>query len=282
MENIGLVLQGGGMRGVYTSGVLDFFMEKNLRFPYVIGVSAGACNGAIYMSNQKGMGKRVHINYVKDKRYMGLNNLYKDGSFFGMDFIFDEIPNKLEKFDYDTFYSSKGKFLVVATDCNTGKPVYYSKDDHDDIFKMIRGSSSIPLISKMVEFNGSRLLDGGISDPIPIEKSIADGNEKNIVVLTENIGLHRKKHFLCWLESKLYKGYMELCNTIHNGHNIFNKTMDTLNKLKNDKKVIVIEPSVDIKLKVTGRNISKLHSLYKIGYRDAELAYDEISNMIKS
>ena len=154
MENVGLVLEGGGMRGLYTCGALELFMEKNLYFNYIIGVSAGACNAVSYISKQKGRNKKVNIDYCRNWKYMSFRNLLFGKSFIGMDFIFDEIPNKHVKFDYDTFFKSNCKFLVGVTDCKTGNPLYLNKEDLNDKFDALRATSSLPLICPMVNFKG--------------------------------------------------------------------------------------------------------------------------------
>ncbi|MCX7708740.1 MAG: patatin family protein, partial [Clostridia bacterium] len=171
MEKVGLVLEGGGMRGLYTAGVLECFLERGLYFNYVVGVSAGACNAASYISRQKGRNKIVNTRFVKDWRYLSLRNLLLKKSAFGMDFIFDEIPNKLVPFDFETFYKENCDFYVGATDCRTGKAVYFSKDEMKKDFDALRASSSIPLLSPIVHINSMELLDGGVADPIPIRKS---------------------------------------------------------------------------------------------------------------
>ncbi|MBM7661995.1 putative patatin/cPLA2 family phospholipase [Bacillus mesophilus] len=172
MDQVGLVLEGGGMRGLYSAGVLDFFMEKELYFPYVIGVSAGACMAASYLSRQKGRNQKVNIDLVKDPRYLSWRNLLRKREMFGMDFLFDEVPNRLVPFDFDTFIEGSEEFLVGTTDCQTGQPIYFNKKDHGrNMLTIIRASSSVPFISSSVSYQDKILLDGGIADPIPIKKS---------------------------------------------------------------------------------------------------------------
>lgn len=193
MNNIGLVLEGGGMRGVYTAGVLEYFLEHEIFFPYVIGVSAGAGVAASYLSKQKGRNKIVNVDYVTDPRYISFRNYLKSRQFFGMDFIFDEIPNKLVPFHYDEFYKNDAEFVVGTTDCHTGEPVYFGKEDYgQEIIKVIKASSSLPFIAPEVHFKERVLLDGGISDPIPIKKAQSDGYEKSVVILTRNRGYTKR------------------------------------------------------------------------------------------
>src|SRR5690625_116326 len=153
MVNAGLVLEGGGMRGLYTAGVLEYFLEQNLYFPYNIGVSAGACMAASYLSRQKGRNKKVNLGYIDDKRYISFSNFIKNREVFGMDFIFDEIPNRLVPFDMSTFLKNSEEFVIVTTDCETGEPVYYDKTNHGhDLVLLLRASSSLPFIASSVKY----------------------------------------------------------------------------------------------------------------------------------
>ena len=276
MEKVGLVLEGGGMRGVYTAGILDFFMEKNLYFPYVIGVSMGACNAASYISRQIGRNKAVTINYVNDPRYIGYRNFLKCKSIFGIDFIYNEIPYKLEPFDFDTFSNSKEKLIIVATDCHTGKPIYFNKDEHKDILTIIRASSSLPFISPIVKYKDMCLLDGGISDSIPINKSIKDGNNKNVIILTRPKGYRKEPFKGKKLLKKVYSGYDGLINSIENRYRMYNATVDYIEKLEREKKAIVIRPKENLKVGRLEKNKEKLEKLYRFGYRDAKKYYDEV------
>ncbi|NOV88494.1 putative patatin/cPLA2 family phospholipase [Clostridium acetobutylicum] len=202
MNNIGLILEGGGMRGVYTAGVLDFFMDKNLYFPYVSGVSMGACNAASYVSKQRGRTKSVTVDLADDSRYISLKNFIKYKSIFGMDFIFDEVPNKLFPFDFNTFSNSTQKLVIGTTDCLTGKEVYFSHSSSNDILDIIRASSSLPFISEPVKINNYTLMDGGIADPIPIKRSIEDGNAKNVLILTREADYIKNPFKHNWILSK--------------------------------------------------------------------------------
>jgi predicted patatin/cPLA2 family phospholipase len=280
MNNTGLVLEGGGMRGLYTCGVLEFFMEQELYFQYIIGVSAGACNAASYISKQKGRNIKVNTGFLNDWRYMSLRNLIFTKSFFGMDFIFKEIPGKLVPFDYETFFNSQGEFLVGTTDCKTGKAVYFHKDDLREGFDALQASSSLPLLSPIVHFKGYELLDGGIADSIPIAKSMEDGNEKNIVVLTRNKGYRKSPARFGKIIKLKYKKYPLLVESIINRYQKYNETLDTLEDLEAQGKVLVIRPAGKIKVDRFERSPAKLHELFKNGYRDAENCYAGIQEFI--
>lgn len=282
MNNIGLVLEGGGMRGVYTSGVLDFFMDKNLYFPYVIGVSMGACNGASYVSKQRGRTKSVTIDFVSDPRYLSYRNLIKYKSIFGMDFIFNEIPTKLVPFDFETFFKYDGEFVIGATDCITGKEVYFNKSNYTNknILDIIKASSSLPFVAESVKINNSILMDGGLSDPIPIKKSIDDGNKKNVIILTRNPGYIKKPFKLKWIASRKYRDYKGLYNSLIQRYTLYNETLSYINKLSSEGKVLIIQPQTPPVVGRTEKSKNKLIELYNEGYKDAERNYENILNFL--
>lgn len=282
MENVGLVLEGGGMRGLYTCGVLEFFMEKDLYFNYIIGVSAGACNAVSYISKQKGRNKKVNIDYCSNWKYMSFRNFILKKSFIGMNFIFDEIPNKHVKFDYETFFKSNCKFLVGVTDCKTGAPLYLNKEDLNDKFDALRATSSLPLICPMVDFKGHELLDGGISDSIPIVKSINDGNIKNIVILTRDKAYRKSPVKFANLIRLKYKNYPLLVKSLLNRYKKYNQTLDYLEKLEAEGKVLVIRHSTGLNVGRLERNPKKLIEIFEKGYCDAEDSYEKIKNFIKT
>lgn len=280
MEKVGLVLEGGGMRGAYTCGALEYLMDKELYFKYIIGVSAGACNAASYISRQKGRNQKISINFVNDPRYLSFRNLLKEKSVFGMNFIFDEIPNKHVLFDYETFYNAQCKFIVGATDCNTGKPVYFNKEDVNGNFDALRASASLPLVSPIVNFKDYELLDGGISDSIPIRKSIADGNTKNIIVLTRNKEYRKSPVKYGNILKFKYKKYPLLVETMMNRYIQYNETLDFIDKLEAEGKVIVIRPSAKLQVGRLEKDTKKLNDLFQNGYEDLKNSYEKIISFI--
>ncbi|HZG70764.1 MAG TPA: patatin family protein, partial [Chondromyces sp.] len=176
INSTGLVLEGGGMRGLYTAGVLEYFLENDIEFPYVIGVSAGACMAASYLSKQLGRNAKVNIGYANDRKYLSFRNLIKNGELFGMDYLFNKIPNELVPFDYKAFEDNPSEFVIGTTDCKTGEPVYFSRKEYQaDVLTPIRASSSLPFMAPIVSFQGFDLLDGGLSDPVPLKKAEQDG-----------------------------------------------------------------------------------------------------------
>ena len=280
MENVGLVLEGGGMRGLYTCGVLEYFMENDLYFKYVIGVSAGACNAASYISRQQRRNEKVIIGFVKDWRYMSLRNLILSKSYFGMDFIFDEIPNQHVPFDFRTFYESPGVFLVGATDCQTGKSIYLNKDDLGEQFQALRASASLPMLSPIVNYKGYELLDGGISDAIPIKKSIEDGNTKNIIVLTRNKGYRKRPGKFNALLKLSYRNYPHLIETMQNRYKNYNETLDYIEHLEDEGKALVIRPSNKLEVGRLEKDPQKLYRLLHQGYEDTKRSYERIIEFV--
>lgn len=281
MIEAGLVVEGGGMRGVYTAGVLDYFMEKNLYFDDCYGVSAGACHISSYVSKQIGRSIKVTLDYINDKRYCSVNSLIKTGDMFGVEMLYDLIPNKLELYDYDTFNKFKGNFYSVVTNCKTGKAEYIKiKDMKKDIIA-VRASSSLPLLSRIVEINGKEYLDGGITDSIPIKKSIKDGHKKNVVILTRDKTYRKSKpKFLSFFKLK-YKKYPNLVKAIENRYKIYNETLDFLEEEKAKNKVFIIQPKLPVKISRIEKDKDKLKELYNQGYEDAKELYEDLMKFLE-
>lgn len=282
MYDNGLILEGGGMRGVYTAGVLEFFMEKDRYFSYVSGVSAGACNAASYISRQPGRNKAVMIDYVKHPDYISFRNLIQKRELFGMDLIFDEIPNRLVPFDFQAFHAAEEKFFIGTTDCHTGQAVYFEKNEQPhDILTIIRASSSVPFMASPVTYQGLHLMDGGVSDPIPLKKALADGVEKPVIVLTKQKG-YRKKPFRYSRTSRyFYKEYMGLIHALEMHWQLYNELLAEIEELESEGKVFIIRPSADAKVGNAERNPNKLEQLYHQGYADAQQAYSALEDWLQ-
>ncbi len=287
-QKIGLVLEGGGMRGAYTSGVLEAFMEENIRFPYVIGVSAGANNGANFVAEQKDRGEKVFVDYVNHKEYSGFKYWLKDESYFNMDFLFDVLPNKLAPFDYETFMDSETVFKVCATNAQTGRAEYFKKSDYQDrdfIATVLKASSSLPIISAPVEINNQLYFDGGITDSIPLEKSIKDGNKHNVLVLTRDKD-YRKRRQLLGLYSKHYlKKHPKVLEALEKRHIIYNSTLEKIEELEEEGFVFVFRPIEEIKVGRLEKDTNKLRQIYKQGYLETKeqmKAFKEWRKILKS
>ena len=269
-SDFGLVLEGGGMRGLYTVGVLDVLEENNITFPYCIGVSAGACNASSFLSSQKGRGKRVIMDYVSDKRYVSFSNFLKHGSVFGMDFIFNQIPNELDKFDYDTFLKSDCVFKAGVTDVETGAPTYFGKESMNYDTTVLRASSSIPIFSPMVEIEGKKYLDGGTSDPIPVKKALEDGCDKVLVVLTRDRDYVKAPEQLRGVYKHTFKKYPNMIKLLDNRHNIYNETRKYLFELEKQSKAVVVAPSSPLKIDRFEKDTTKLEEVYQMGRTDMQ------------
>lgn len=268
----GLVLEGGGMRGLYTAGVLDYLMDQGIEFDYCIGVSAGACHATSYLSKQRGRSFRINTAYLEDSRYLSIKNFLKTGSMFGMNFIFDEIPNKLDPFDYDTFLKTKCEFYAGVTDVATGKPAYFGIEAMDHDATVLRASSAIPVFSPMVEFRGRKFLDGGTSDPIPVKKALADGCEKLVIVLTQHRDYVKSPEKFRGIYKNLYARYPEMVATLDRRYQVYNESRQLAFQLEKEGKAIVIVPDKPVGLDRFEKDIRKLRALYEKGYAQAKAA----------
>ncbi|MFD2673159.1 patatin-like phospholipase family protein [Marinicrinis sediminis] len=280
MEKIGLMLEGGGMRGVYTSGVLEKFMERELQFPYVIGVSAGACNASSYLAKQRGRNRNTTIKYIRDPRYISYRNLFKERSLFGMRFLFDVLPNQLEPFDFDTFLSNPQQFVVVTTDAYTGNPVYIDKEQAAregwSMMDVIKASSSLPFIAPPVQIGTQTLFDGGIADPLPIEKALEDGNERVVVVSTKDETYQIKpfrKHRVARLR---YPNYPGLREALRERALRYNRAMDRILELEKEGRVFLFRPSAVIPVARLERDEAPLEQLYQLGMSDVDRQWEKM------
>lgn len=282
MNNTGLILEGGGMRGLYTAGVLEYFAQHDIHFPYIIGVSAGACMAASFLSEQQGRNKIVSIDYVNDKRYLSFSNFIRKGELFGMDFIFDEIPNTLVPLDVNKIISGPDEFVIVTTNCETGEPMYFYKEDYDvqTLGKLLRASSSIPFFADAVEHNGKYMLDGGIVDPIPIIKAESDGFTKNVVVLTKPRGYYKKESRMSTIIN--YKKYPKVDERMKIRYKHYNDRLDYVFEQEKKGNVVVIAPSEDPGVGRTTRNTQKLEKLYELGFNDAKEQYEAVKSLAKA
>ncbi|WP_133444695.1 patatin-like phospholipase family protein [Macrococcus carouselicus] len=269
MEKKGLVLEGGGMRGIYTAGVLDCFLDHDITFDYVIGVSAGGNMAASFLSKQRGRNKRVTLDYLDDKRYLSLSNYAKNREMFGMDFLFNEIPNVLEPYHMKDFLLYEGEYVVACTNCETGETEYYNRQDlQEDMLTILRASSSLPLMAPVVEYKGKQLLDGGITDPIPLRKAQRDGVEKSVVVLTRPKGYFKKSSRIAkYFKVKRFPAINE---AMRRRPGRYNETLYYIDREEEAGRVMVIRPSLDLKVDRMEKNREKLNDLYELGYRDAE------------
>lgn len=264
-----IVLEGGATRGVFTSGILDYLMEEDLYFSHVIGVSAGSCNGVDYVSRQIGRTKKCMIPEKKEySYYSGVRSAIKEKSILDMDMVFDTFPKKIYPFDFETYFQSDMVCEIVTTNCETGKAEYMTEqNDPDRLMKLCRASSSMPLLSPIVNIDGVPYLDGGLADSVPIRRALQSGNEKIVLVLTRNPG-YRKKPIskgTVKLYRRAYKKYPNLVHAAIYRNHVYNKTMELVERLEEEEKIFVIRPLVPTVSRLE-RDETALTAFYQHGY----------------
>ena len=266
----GLVLEGGAMRGMFTAGILDVFMEKGITFDGVIGVSAGAAFGVNFKTGQIGRAIRYNKRYCRDKRYCGLWSLLRDGNIYSRGFCYDEVPLKLDKFDFAAYSRNPMPFYVVATDIETGEPVYHEYGGWEDhTFEWIRASASMPLVSQMVEIEGRKLLDGGISDSIPLRYFESIGYNRNVVILTQPPMYEKKENGLLFAVRLMYRKYPELVKAMETRHLRYNDTLRYIEVQERAGKILVIRPEAPLPVSKVEKNPERLQAAYDIGRETA-------------
>ena len=282
MYQAGLVLEGGGMKGVYTAGVLDFFLDKGIEFSSVYGVSAGACHMCSYLSKQKERALDISIDYLDSKKYCSAYSLLTTGDLFNVNTAYHLIPEYLNPYDYDTFNKYEGRAYAVVTNIATGKPEYLRIRDAKKDIVAVRASASLPLVSRNVKIGDKVYLDGGISDAVPIRKSILDGNRKNVVILTKEEGFVRKPAKHMEVMKVRYLKYPKVYELMKNRHIAYNDTMDYLEKQQENGQAFVIRPKKKSDVGRIEKDVDKLTALYEEGYKDAEANYELLLNYLES
>lgn len=278
----GLVLEGGGMRGAYTTGVLDFLNENDIYFKDCYGVSAGAGNACSYLSGQKGRAIKVMVDFIGDKRYCSVRSLVKTGDMFGAEFVYYTIPKKLNLYDYDAFLLCQTNFIVVVTNVETGKAEYLPVRDLNKDMDKVLASSSLPLISRIKEIDGKKYLDGGIADSIPLRQSIKSGNSKNLVVLTRHNEYRKKPMSLAGAIKMNYRKYPYFVEANINRHNVYNSTLELIEREEKNGSLVAVRPRKPIEISRFEKNRDKLMQLHEDGYNDACAKKDEIFALLKS
>ena len=266
----GLVLEGGGMRGVFTSGVLDAFMKHDLYFRYIVAVSAGACNGMSYVSRQPRRARISNIDYLARYKYIGIRHLVTQGCIFDRELLYDKFHNQLLPFDFDEYFKHAKGFEMVTTNCLTGKAMYLSEtSDRQRSLDIVRASSSLPYVSKIVTVDGIPMLDGGIIDSIPINRAIETGHEHNVVILTRNkgwrdTGKDRK------VPAFIYKNYPRLRVALSHRHVVYNQQIDLIDRLEAEGKITCIRPMRPMEVGRIENDVEKLERLYEEGFAIGE------------
>ena len=267
MKDTCLVLEGGGLRGAFTSGVLEFFLENDVHFNRIVGVSAGACIGASYMSRQKGRNWKVYVEYPSDRRFMGWRHLLTKGCYFNTEFLYDDIPNRLVPYNEKAFYSNPVEYDIVATCLNSGESVVFSKRDIERVglLRVILASSSLPLMSAPVEIDGKCYLDGGVKDSIPVRYALSR-HKKAVVVLTRPRGYRKGKLKGSFLLKLAFRKYPDFVKTILKRNEEYNRTLDFCEQMEKEGLVMLLAPSADVVIGRTEHSRQRRENAYHHGY----------------
>lgn len=271
-----LVLEGGGMRGIFTCGVLDYLMDNKISFPYSVGVSAGACNGLSYMSHQRGRGKYSNIDLLAKYKYIGIRPLLKRRGLIDQQLLFHRFPDRILPYNYKAYAENPGRFEMVTTDCVSGKPCYWEeKYDEKRIIDIVKASSSLPYACPIIYVDGKPMLDGGIVDSIPLQRAFDLGYENCVVVLTRNKG-YRKSEKEVIVPNFIYKEYPRLRVALRNRNKVYNEQLELVERLEDEAKIKVIRPLKPIVVDRMETNVRKLTDLYDEGYKCAKRMFEAI------
>ncbi len=278
MLQAGLVLEGGGMRGSYSAGVLDYFTERGLYFPHIIGVSAGVLNSLSYTTGQLGRNIAVSTRFCKDKRYLNPWGVLW-GRVFNFDFMFGQVTKKLIPFDYEGFHQCREiRTTAVVTNCLTGKAEYLDVRDVEQDRMILQASSSLPFFAEMVQIENQPYLDGGVADSIPLAYSLKCGNQFNVVVLTREENYRKAKSKLAFTAQLKYRKYPQLATAMKNRYQAYNQALALVRAEERLGNAVVICPSKKLKVSRFERDAEVLKSLHQLGYEDAKAKYQEISS----
>lgn len=262
----GLVLEGGGMRGIFTIGVLDNLMDRGIEFPYTVGVSAGACNGLSYLSGQRGRAKYTNTELLEKHRYIGFRHLLTKRNIMDFDLLFHKLPEEIYPYDYKALAQNANRFEMVTTSCLTGKACYFEeKNDPKRVIEIVKASSSLPFVCPITFVDGEPMLDGGISDSIPVERAWSQGFDNNLIVLTRNRG-YRKPDKPSRIPFFFYRKYPNAKEAIRNRNLMYNKQMELVEKLEDEGRAVVLRPERPVEVDRMERDTKKILALYEEGY----------------
>ncbi len=271
-----LVLEGGGMRGIFTCGVLDYLMDNKISFPYSVGVSAGACNGLSYMSHQRGRGRYSNIDLLAKYKYIGIRPLLKKRGLIDQHLLFHRFPDRILPYNYKAYAENPGRFEMVTTDCLSGRPCYWEeKYDEKRIIDIVKASSSLPYACPIVHVDGKPMLDGGIVDSIPLQRAFDQGYDNCMVVLTRNKG-YRKSDKEVMVPRFIYKEYPRLRVALRNRNKVYNEQLELVERLEDEGKIKVIRPLKPIVVDRMETNVRKLTDLYEEGYECAKIMFEGV------
>lgn len=272
----GLVWEGGAKRGIYTAGVLDVLLENNLLADGVIGVSAGAIHGCSYAALQQGRSIRYNLKYGNDYRFMSLKSWLKSGNVVDTQFCYHDLPEKLDPFDNEAFEKSGIDFYVTCSNLETGEAEYILCRDMFAEIDYLRASASLPLVSRIVKIDGKQLLDGGITDSIPLQAFESMGYDRNIAVLTRPAGYRKKPNPLAWLSALVYRKFPKFVAAVRRRHLMYNAELDYIEKAEKEGRVLVLRPSRTIRVRKMERDLNLVREMYELGRQDAIAHLDEI------
>ena len=280
MDSTALILEGGGMRGSFTAGVLDCWLDQGLLLRNVYGVSAGACQACSYLCGQKGRALRIWVNYCNDKRFCSYSSLLKTGDLFNADFNYKIIPTELEPIDNAAYLKNDCRFFAVVTNLRTGKPEYLQVRDMFEDVASVQASSSLPLVSRPVEINGQLYLDGGVADSIPLARAMQDGFTRSVVILTQAPGYRKPPNKAMGLIAVKYRKYPEFVETMRNRPENYNRSLDLLESERKAGRVFVIQPETTPDVGRIEHDPQKLQALYDIGYETAQKQYSALLDFL--
>lgn len=279
----GIVLEGGAIRTIFSTGVCDALLTRGLMTDYVIGVSAGIAYGVSYVSKQSRRNLDIMVRYINDKRYMGWENLLRRGNhaYFGLDFVFETIPKQLVPFDYDTFAAYPGEVEAVVTNMDTGRPEYFPVERGDDRLKLLQATCALPFLFPVYTIQGRPYMDGGASDAIPFERAFAKGCDRLIIVLTRERGYVRRPEKLQHLIDLAYHKYPGFCEAMRHRADTYNKVRGQLFQLEREGKVLLFAPKSTVGFHRTEQDIDKIKALWQDGYDQGIARLDEVETFLK-
>ncbi|GAA0595537.1 patatin family protein [Virgibacillus siamensis] len=259
------------MRCAFTIGVLDYFLDQKIEFPYVATASAGALIGSSYIARQRDRNAKLLHAIGKNQQAISIKRLLQKKELFSMDYIFDKLANQTFPLEFQAFSEASSRFIIGTTDINTGKPIFHDTfQKQQDLSTIIRASCSLPVLAPSIEYNGNQLIDGGVSNPIPIAPLLDRGIKKHVVILTRNKGYIKKPTKLNWFFKRVFKNNPELIRLLHDRHLLYNETMKKLTAMQQRNEVFIIQPKDPLQASRIEKNHHKLEALYRQGYRETE------------
>ncbi|GIU40680.1 patatin-like phospholipase family protein [Shewanella colwelliana] len=281
--NTALVLEGGGLRAIYTAGVLDAFLEVDVHFDYLVGVSAGAIYPASYLSRQYGRNLKIQQGFLADKRYMGFSHFLRDGNYVNTDFTYRRMANELIPYDFDAFTQSGAEFKVGAFNCETGETNFFSRADfanHDRFLAVLIASSSLPFISQPTTIDGVPYLDGGIGAPIPLAQARSDGYPRQVVILTQEPAYRKSAFKFKWLANRVYRQYPHVAAALLERHRVYNQALADLLAAQADGSALVLQPQTPLGLSRLERDVSKVEAVYHRGVMEGRAFIPQLLTFI--